>query len=547
MATSINNARRQFFKSLGLTASVVGFQASASPFNVINTPYKLDNERYFKHGVASGDPLPNAVILWTRVSAVDAETPVTLYVAKDEAMTSLVLKKNVTTTEQRDYTVKVDVTGLTPDTTYYYQFEVNGFRSRTGTTKTAPLQANHARFAVVSCSNYPEGFFNVYHALTNTNAVGSVDAVLHLGDYLYEYAEDEYGDGSRLGRAPLPDKEITTLSDYRTRHAQYKTDQDLALLHASYPFITVWDDHEITNDAHRTGAENHNEGEGDYQLRKSYAIKAYYEWMPIREGSIYRHFAWGELLDLYMLDTRIEGRDAQVDTPVAAERYDTNRTLLGNAQERWLLDNLSTSTASWRFLGQQVMFGQFKGINAPNLEAAGIPLTKDIIALNMDQWDGYPEARQRILDVIKAYRIENTVVLTGDIHTSWGMEIFEDSSNGYTYNDRIRLGEQPLAVEFVTPSVTSPGLSDPVADPLATFIPTMNPHMKYVELKSHGFMIVDVTHQKVTCDWWYVDTIESAKYKAFLAKSLYTINGSQRLSEHKSIGIAFDYTHNPLK
>ncbi|APE03954.1 hypothetical protein BM526_16035 [Alteromonas mediterranea] len=514
---------------------------------MINTPYKLDNERYFKHGVASGDPLPNAVILWTRVSAVDAETPVTLYVAKDEAMTSLVLKKNVTTTEQRDYTVKVDVTGLTPDTTYYYQFEVNSFRSRTGTTKTAPLQANHARFAVVSCSNYPEGFFNVYHALTNTNAVGSVDAVLHLGDYLYEYAEDEYGDGSRLGRAPLPDKEITALSDYRTRHAQYKTDPDLALLHASYPFITVWDDHEITNDAHRTGAENHNEGEGDYQLRKSYAIKAYYEWMPIREGSIYRHFAWGELLDLYMLDTRIEGRDAQVDTPVAAERYDTNRTLLGNAQERWLLDNLSTSTASWRFLGQQVMFGQFKGINAPNLEAAGIPLTKDIIALNMDQWDGYPEARQRILDVIKAYRIENTVVLTGDIHTSWGMEIFEDSSNGYTYNDRIRLGEQPLAVEFVTPSVTSPGLSDPVADPLATFIPTMNPHMKYVELKSHGFMIVDVTHQKVTCDWWYVDTIESAKYKAFLAKSLYTINGSQRLSEHKSIGIAFDYTHNPLK
>lgn len=547
MKNAINYSRRQFFKTAGLSASILGFRASAAPFEALNTSFKLDNNYYFQHGVASGDPLPNAVVLWTRISHVATETLVTLHVALDSSMKNSVLKEQLTTSESRDYTVKVDVQNLSSDTTYFYQFEVNGYRSRIGTTKTAPVTTDHARFAVVSCSNYPEGFFNVYHAITNKNAVGEIDAVLHLGDYLYEYAEDEYGDGSRLGRAPLPDKEITSLSDYRTRHAQYKTDPDLALLHAAYPFITVWDDHEITNDAHRTGAENHNEGEGNYQLRKSYAIQAYYEWMPIREGSIYRHFEWGSLLDLYMLDTRIEGRDPQVDSPVSAERYDTNRTLLGDTQERWLLDKLTTSTSTWRFLGQQVMFGQFKGLNAPNLEAAGIPVTKDILALNMDQWDGYPEARQRILDAIKAYRIENTVVLTGDIHTSWGMEVFEDSTNGYTYNDRVRLGEQPLAVEFVTPSVTSPGLSDPVADPLATLIPTMNPHMKYVELKSHGFMIVDVTHQKVTCDWWYVDTIDSAAYKAYLAKSLYTTNGSQRLTERKDLGVSFDYTHNPFK
>lgn len=547
MKNSINNGRRQFFKSAGITASLLGFNASAVPFEMLNTRFKLDNNHYFRHGVASGDPLPNAVVLWTRISNVATETQVTLHVALDGAMKKAVLSERLTTNESRDYTVKADAQGLMPNTTYFYQFEVNGYRSRVGTTKTAPVTTNHARFAVVSCSNYPGGFFNVYHALTNKSMVGDIDAILHLGDYLYEYAEDEYGDGSRLGRAPLPNKEITSLSDYRTRHAQYKTDPDLALLHATYPFITVWDDHEITNDANKSGAENHNEGEGDYQLRKSFAIQAYYEWMPIREGSIYRHFEWGSLLDLYMLDTRIEGRDPQVDSPVSAERYDTNRTLLGDTQERWLLDKLTTSTSKWRFIGQQVMFGQFKGLNAPNLEAAGIPVTKDILALNMDQWDGYPESRQRILDALQAFSIENTVVLTGDIHTSWGMEVFEDSTNGYTYNDRIRLGKQPLAVEFVTPSVTSPGLSDPVADPLAALIPTMNPHMKYVELKSHGFMIVDATHQKVTCDWWYVDTIESPKYKAFLAKSLYTVSGSQRLSERKSLGISFDYTHNPFK
>ena len=547
MKNTINDARRQFFKKAGATASMLSFSASAASYEAFNAPFKLDNNYFFQHGLASGDPLPNAVIVWTRISNVSTDTLVTLHVALDKTMKNSVIVENTITTESRDYTVKIDIEGLTPNTPYFYQFEVNGYRSRVGKTKTAPVTTEHARFAVVSCSNYPEGFFNVYHALTNESAIGNIDAVLHLGDYIYEYAEDEYGDGSRLGRAPLPDKEITSLRDYRTRHAQYKTDPDLALLHASYPFITVWDDHEITNDAHTDGAENHNEGEGDYQLRKAFAIQAYYEWMPIREGSIYRQFRWGSLVDLFMLDTRIEGRDPQVDSPVSAERYDTNRTLLGYTQERWLLNKLTTSTSTWRFLGQQVMFGQFKGLNAPNLEAAGITATKDILALNMDQWDGYPEARQRILDVLKAYRISNTVVLTGDIHTSWAMEIFEDSANGYTNNERIRVGEKPLAVEFVTPSVTSPGLSEPVADPLASLIPTMNPHMKYVELKSHGFMVVDVTHQKVTCDWWFVDTIDSPTYKARLANSLYTTSKSQRLSENKKLDVSFDYTHNPLK
>ena len=547
MKNTINDARRQFFKKAGATASMLSFSASAASYEAFNAPFKLDNNYFFQHGLASGDPLPNAVIVWTRISNVSTDTLVTLHVALDKTMKNSVIVENTITTESRDYTVKIDIEGLTPNTPYFYQFEVNGYRSRVGKTKTAPVTTEHARFAVVSCSNYPEGFFNVYHALTNESAIGNIDAVLHLGDYIYEYAEDEYGDGSRLGRAPLPDKEITSLRDYRTRHAQYKTDPDLALLHASYPFITVWDDHEITNDAHTDGAENHNEGEGDYQLRKAFAIQAYYEWMPIREGSIYRQFRWGSLVDLFMLDTRIEGRDPQVDSPVSAERYDTNRTLLGYTQERWLLNKLTTSTSTWRFLGQQVMFGQFKGLNAPNLEAAGITATKDILALNMDQWDGYPEARQSILDVLKAYRISNNVVLTGDIHTSWAMEIFEDSANGYTNNERIRVGEKPLAVEFITPSVTSPGLSEPVADPLASLIPTMNPHMKYVELKSHGFMVVDVTHQKVTCDWWFVDTIDSPTYKARLANSLYTTSKSQRLSENKKLDVSFDYTHNPLK
>ncbi len=482
----------------------------------------------FVHGVASGDPLPERVVIWSRISGTsDDSVAVQWEVATDREMRDTARYGQLTTHAGRDYTVKVDVDGLHPGRTYYYRFRAFGYTSPIGRTRTAPVgAAENLRLGVVSCANYPQGYFNVYRALALR---GDIDAVLHLGDYLYEYANGDYGDGTALGRIPTPPHETLTLEDYRNRHGQYKLDPDLALLHRLQPFITVWDDHEVANDAWTGGAENHNPGEGDWFVRKAAAIQAYYEWMPIREGRMYRTLSWGTLADLILLDTRLEGRDQQVSQPADPARNDPQRTLLGAPQEDWFLERLNRSQADWRLVGQQVMFGQLKGLNVPDLQAAGIPVTEDMVSLNMDQWDGYPEARLRILEHIRARAIDNVVILTGDIHSSWAMEIYLDSGQPLNALPQPPLGLGPLAVEFVTPSVTSPGFPEPAADPLAQLIPTMNPHMKYVELKTHGYLLLDVRRERVQSEWWYVDNIASRNFRSWLGARVETRAGSNRV------------------
>ncbi|MBW1297203.1 alkaline phosphatase D family protein [Aquimarina litoralis] len=274
----------------------------------------------FYHGVASGDPLENAVIIWTRVTTNATNIEVNWKIAKDPQMNQIAQQGIINTNQSKDYTVKVDVKGLEPYTTYYYQFESLGVKSIVGKTRTAPRQqdmVDNLRFAIVSCSNYQDGYFNAYNQIANRT---DLDAVIHLGDYIYEYESGGYGYSDEVGRGHVPENETITLNDYRVRHSYYKLDPMLRNVHQQHAFINIWDDHEFANDANKFGAENHTpSSEGDWQIRKNNAFKAYFEWMPVRANSIeqyrlYRKISYGKLMDLIMLDTRIEGRDTQVNS-----------------------------------------------------------------------------------------------------------------------------------------------------------------------------------------------------------------------------------------
>ncbi|MFT5889046.1 MAG: alkaline phosphatase D [Zhongshania sp.] len=487
----------------------------------------------FIHGVASGDPLDDRVILWTRVSPDEAgleKVTVLCEVAKDPEFNIIVLSEPLVTGPERDYTVKFDAAGLLSEQRYWYRFSVGGQVSPVGRALTLPMPGQYAerlRYAVCSCSSYPHGYFSVYRMIANRS---DLDFVLHLGDYIYEYGQDEYGDNA--GRLLDPSHEIVVLDDYRRRYALYRQDSDLQAAHQRHPFITVWDDHETTDNSYKDGANNHNEGEGEWSARKAQAIQAYFEWMPIRpptidEESIYRAFSYGDLADFIMLDTRLEGRIKQLANPADPARAE-QRDLLGQTQKDWFKHKLGTAQNTWKFVGQQVMFAQLQVLELQRL-LPGVP-TEDfspLIAINMDQWDGYPTEREEILDFVEDNAIKNLVVLTGDIHSSWANELHQSSAvvtGG--------LLDEPLGVEFVTPSVTSPGFPDGAAELLSAVLPVANPHMKYIELKTHGFILMDVNHQRTQAEYRYAQGIDSAEQSGLESETIkvMTVNaGSSRL------------------
>ena len=428
--------------------------------------------RPFYHGVASGDPLADRVIILTRLtpdSGWTGSADVLWRVATDTGMTNVIQNGTFTTDQNVDYTVKIDVSGLSPNTFYYYEFTHNGYNSIRGRTKTAPVgPVDSLRFAVVSCANYEAGYFNAYKVIKDRN---DVDAIIHLGDYIYEYEHDGYAFNATANRIWDPANEIIVLNDYRTRYSTYHLDQDLMRLHQQFPFFNIWDDHEYANDAYIGGAENHTEGtEGAWVDRKAYAQQAYFEWIPIRpqgvgnDSIIYRVIPYGDLVDFIMLDTRIHGRDEQVAAS-SPDVNDTNRTILGADQFAWLKQQLSGSSKQWKVLGQQVMI-------AP-LEAFGQPV-------NADQWDGYASDRSKLMNYILDSNVTDVVAITGDIHTSWA----NDMPTATYQSD----GTGSAFVEFVTTSVTSPGLSMSVP---VSLIQAMNPHIKYTELTHKGFTILE--------------------------------------------------------
>lgn len=465
----------------------------------------------FYHGVASGDPLSDRVILWTRITSQNLSETVAWEIATDTTFTTIVNSGSVTTDANKDYTVKVDATGLQPDTWYYYRFSNNGNYSLKGRTRTAPVSGvSNLRFAVVACSNYQSGYFNAYRDIVNKN---DVDAVIHLGDYYYEYGPDDFDPGIDSSRIQEPYKEIWTREDYRMRNSFYKLDPDLRTIHQQFPFIVVWDDHESANDSWSGGAENHTDSvEGIWSDRKNFARETYFEWMPIRNvhasvDTIHRVIPYGNLLDLIMIDTRLEGREIQAGTTGAAT--DTNRTMLGYTQRDWLLQQLSNSTAKWRIIGNQVMVSPLKVLGT---------------AVNPDQWDGYPAERKKILSHIEDNNIDNVVVLTGDIHTSWANDLPVDINN-YT----AATGAGSVAVEYVCTSVTS-GSFITFAVPVS-IIQAFNANIKYAELSKRGYLLLDVTNQKVQGDWLYVNTIESRTFTTSTAASWCDVDGANHLTQ----------------
>ncbi|RFC54238.1 alkaline phosphatase D family protein [Brumimicrobium aurantiacum] len=509
-----------FLISAGFTFAQNGF--THGPDQGIEQSYFDPSLAPFYHGVASGDPLEDRVIIWTRVTpAKDTLVPVNWVMALDTGFQNVVARGSYETDYTKDYTVKIDVKALQPNTTYYYHFSALNKNSVTGRTRTLPgNNTQHVRLAFGSCSNYQMGYFNSYKKIAERN---DLDAVLHLGDYIYEYATYGYGYSVEIGREHRPNHEILTLDDYRIRHNFYKLDPDLKAAHQQHPFICIWDDHEIANNTYETGAANHQElSEGDFQTRKEGAIRAYLEWMPIRhpeftgDPKIYRSFSFGDLLDLHMLDTRVEDRDQPAINVQDPLFNDTSRLLLGDVQRNWLFDKMDESDATWRIIGNQIMISETGENDA-----------------DMDSWTGYPYERQLVIDKLKSYTDKNSVVLTGDTHRSWAFDLSEHPFDGTSYEPLT--GQGTFGVEICSPSLASPNRNE--SNPGTSQLPDQmallveNPHLRYVDLDNHGYVILDITDLKMQADFFYTETTVPNSTKDSLARSVFTYVNEGYLQE----------------
>ena len=460
----------------------------------------------FIYGVASGDPLTDRVMIWTKLAPADTTQPITVNwrIADDPGFAQVVNSGSFITYSASEFTVKVDATGLQPGSWYYYEFETGGNSSIPGRTKTAPVgTVDHVRFVVATCAKYSKGYFNAYGRIAARN---DIDAVIHLGDYIYE--SNQSNDDIR---PMVPDYRCFSLSDFRTRYKQYHTDADLIAARQQFPWINVWDDHETSNDCWLYGSE-HWPDSATYALVKEAATRAYFEWLPIRQDSanpwrIYRKFQYGDLLDLIMLDTRREGREQQIpfNAANAADIYDPGRTILGQEQFNWLTANLDNSSATWRIVGQQVMM-------APAL-LGGNPI-------NEDQWDNYPAERTKLFDHILNNQISNIIVLTGDVHASFANNLPYDISQ---YVDSTGAGS--VGVEFITPAI----LSSPSNYGFLPFdlVKANDPHIQYADFVQNGYMVLDITRSKVQGDFYFVAEKEIPDTNETLAASMFTLDGTR--------------------
>jgi len=577
MSNRADLSRRSFLKSVAAGAGAVSVPAALTGCFGDDDDDKRDLTVFvFGHGVASGDPLADAVIIWTRVTPSDtgAEAQVGWVVATDEAMSNVVASGSVYTDSRRDFTVKVDVTGLNADTLYYYQFAgKDGAVTPVGQTRTLPVgSVDSVKLAVCSCANLPAGYFNVYNEIANSDA----DVVVHLGDYIYEYGANEYPPAAAQVRDPDPLVETLTLTHYRARYAKYRTDTALQLAHQKKPFICVWDDHELANDTWKGGAENHDEDEGSFEERRAAAIQAYHEWLPIRSGSdtakIWRAFEFGNLVNLTMLDTRMYARDKVLSysdyttivdgKPVIdaaafqAALADQGRGLLGSEQQQFAIGSIFNNNATWQVLGQQVLMGRIfipielltklgeieekikAGEDASATQAAVAGLLVELANLkdsdptstrlteaapyNLDAWDGYFPAREQILRRAQYFN-KNLVVLAGDTHNAWASDLYTANDSG-----EVQRAAGSVGVEFATSSVTSPGFETYVGFGADTAmqagfeqaVTTLVDDLKYLNSAQRGYMLVEFTPAKSSCEWVYVDTITSETYTASVQKKM---------------------------
>lgn len=545
-----------------LGAAIVG-SAAACARTASRRSYEAvgaESNAIFAHGVASGDPAPDSVVLWTRVSTSEP-VALTWEMSGDEAFSSITVSGEAEARAESDFTAKVVASGLAPGARYYYRFRVGDAISPIGRTRTLPTGAiEAARFGVISCSNFPFGHFNVYDLVARDE---DLDAVIHVGDYIYEYgaSEGEYGasEGARLNRPHDPPHELTSLDDYRRRHAQYKSDPCLQAAHAAHPFIAIWDDHEVANDTWSGGAENHDpRTEGDWSARKRAALQAYYEWMPIREPdlarpreAIFRSFSYGDLLTVAAIETRLTARSESFEynvivptltSPEAIARFrdeilwSKDRELLGAAQIDYLRGALKSSMdkgQAWRLIANQVIMAK---VTAPNLEPhltegdlaeleaqwdqarAFVKFSTLGLPTNLDAWDGYPAARERFYDVVRETSgADGLLVVTGDTHTWWA-------------NDLVAKDGAHVGVELGCHSVTSPSpyrkefLGGKGAE-YALLTGQDNEDVRYISGEDHGYIALTVARDEVDARFVAVSTIESPHYDAF-EKAGFTIRKS---------------------
>lgn len=492
-------------------------------------PQTYKGEVAFQHGVASGDPLPDRIILWTRVTPLSGAGAIPVRWEVLRAGQESPVAAGVTeASEARDYCVKVDAAGLQPGSDYTYRFTAltdhGDVVSPTGRLRTPAASGTSAvNLAVVSCSNWQFGLFNAYKALA---AEPNLDVIVHLGDYIYEYGIDGYGSdvAAKLDRMHEPSTEIVTLADYRQRHAQYKTDPSLQAAHAAVPWICTWDDHESANDAYRTGAQNHNpeDGEGEWSDRKMAAVQAYFEWMPIRDikpgeitSAAWRSYRFGDVATLHALETRLTGRSESLSWASALgnaasplevggkaralleKAGDPARTMLGAEQESWLNTELAASVASgaaWQVLANQVIMARValpnftQTLTPEQIAAQDIPEVKGFLAFtalglpwNLDAWDGYPAARERLYEGAASANAR-LVTLAGDTHTAYANELYDASG--------ARRG-----VEFGCTSITSPGMGAYVKNvpDLGQQIADANQEVVWHDPFGHGYTLVTLT------------------------------------------------------
>ncbi|TAK14978.1 MAG: alkaline phosphatase [Acidobacteria bacterium] len=479
--------------------------AEARALAAADTPFTL--------GVASGDPWADSLVIWTRL-ALDPTRgggmppgPVTVnwQVALDDKMSRVVKKGTAVATAEWAHSVHVEVTGLDPDRWYWYQFRTGDHLSPIGRTRTFPrpgAAATKLRFAFASCENYEVGYFNPYKEMAKED----LDLVFFLGDYLYEAAPIK--DRPRLHVSP----ELTTLQDYRDRYAQYRTDPNLQQVHANFPWILTWDDHEVANNYAGLISQK-NDPRDIFLARRAAAYHAYYEHMPLRRSSMphdayaqmYRSFQYGALASFFVLDTRQYRTDQPCDDgtkPLCEEALNPKATLMGDEQEKWLFNNLDRSRAGWNVIPQQVMLAPFD---------QGTP---EEPRYSMDQWSGYPAARDRVMEFLGRRKPNNPVVLTGDIHSNWVNDLktnFKDEK------------APAVGTELVVTSITSGADGSDISARMKGLL-TRNPHVKF-QNSQRGYVSCEVTPAGLRADYKVVDKVTTENYTASTRASFRVTSG----------------------
>ena len=577
----IGLTRRDLIKYAGISSIVI------SSWGISSCAEDEDPNFTFEHGVASGDPTESSVILWTRVSRTNfrdihddeqlsgiADANVSWRVATDESFTNVVNSGSTTVGSETDFTLKVDAQNLQSNTKYFYQFTVGPNSSVIGKTKTLPSgTVDQVKLAVVSCSNYASGYFNVYKEIAQ---MGDLDAVIHLGDYIYEYADSGYGSLRKLE----PTHELINLADYRMRHALHKKDSNSQQMHASLPMIAVWDDHEVANDTWISGAENHDATtEGNFAARKASAIKAYFEWMPIRpvtpgvDGRIYRQFKFGDLVNLLMLDTRQAGRDQQLsyasflttDGSFDAEKFQTElasttRTMLGAEQKTWLKESLSSSIETWQVLGSQVLmmknnlpsavllpdplaplvefteYGQiatafqtysfFLGNGVDNdkdsMLAAGLTEEQWQLATNPEKTkyldtSAYPFIPYN-LDAWDGYYYEREEIYATSKALNKNLIVLSGDTHNAWAGRLVDQSNEVVGIQYATASVSAPGFDSTLNYDLQTVRATepgvvqIIDDLDYINMREKGVMVVTFTPEAAQAEWKFISTVESETY-----------------------------------